>query len=272
MKQGVLVVLGHKGSGKSQLTRRFLETVPRSICVDTMGEYGGVVIEDPHSLAEYLEANKRKPYFRIAYRDNGQNETIKPETVLKMLANLRDTWLCLEEASKYGEAGNSNRMIREARWFVQYGRHYGISVLLVARRPQEIDRMATANADTVVSFVQQEPRDLDYVRQLGGEDAARRIASLGQYEWDYVVDQHAEIRAVLDSISKKGGSNVSDAPRLDSGDLGDARHGTRRDGGVVPTAVAEGTASDRDRDEGAGPSGVVPRAGISDFEGADSDA
>ena len=261
MKQGVLVVLGHKGSGKSQLTRKFLKQVPRSVCLDTMGEYGGVVIEDPYSLAEYLEANRRGG-FRIAYRDNGQHEDIKPETLFKMLGNLRETWLCLEEASKYGEAGNSNRMIREARWFIQYGRHYGISVLLVARRPQEIDRMATANADTVVSFVQQEPRDLDYIRQLGGVAAEERIKRLGLYEWDYVVDQHDGIHAVLSSIST-GESNVgsSDSARLDSDAMGDGGNGARRDGGVVPETEQQGNEGARARNQGSRSSGVVPESG-----------
>jgi energy-coupling factor transporter ATP-binding protein EcfA2 len=208
MKQGVLVVLGHKGSGKSQLTRCFLDAVPRSICIDTMAEYGGVVIEDPHSLAAYLEANKHLERFRVSYRDAG-NQGIPPELVFKMLQNLRDVWICLEEASKWGTA---NTMLDEVRWFLQYGRHNRISVLLVARRPQEIDRMGTAQADTVVSFVQHEPRDLEYIRKLGGEDAEKRIAALGEFEWDYVVDQHAEIAAVLDSVCEGSGFEPEPEP------------------------------------------------------------
>lgn len=263
----ILVVLGHKESGKTQLTRRFLEEVPRSVCVDTIGEYGGVVIQDPHSLAEYLEDNKRQKHLRVAYRDKGDGH-IPIALVFKMLHSVRNTWVCVEEASKFG---NANTMLPEVQWFPQYGRHYGLHSIFVARRPQEINRMVTAQADTVVSFVQQEPRDLEYIRDLGGEAAAERVRRLGQYEWGYVVDGSSEIRGILSRIStnergKRAGLSTNPGmARANGGDGGDR---VGRTPGVVHEAIGEGNEGARDRTEGGGSAGVVPIAGDDARDGA----
>lgn len=250
-KQGVLVVLGHKGSGKTQLVRRFLQAVERSVCIDTIGEYGGVLIEDPWSLSDYLERAKHLERFRVAYRDTG-NHSISPEQIFKMLQSLRDSWLCLEEASKW--MGPSNTTSEELRWFLQYGRHNRVSVLLVARRPQELDRMGTAQADTVISFRQQEPRDLEYISKMGGPEAAQRVENLGEYEYDYVLDTHPEIREILDSISE-GTSNANGSSDLDTGTVeyasgdGGSLHrmddSKERDGATMGGNSPEGVRSSR---------------------------
>jgi len=258
MKQGVLVVLGHKGSGKTQLTRKFLDAVPRSVCIDTIGEYGGVVIEDPYSLSNYLETAKHLERFRVSYRDLGMSG-VGPERVFEMLKGLRDCWLCLEEASKW--TGPSNTTLDEVKWFLQYGRHNRISVVLVARRPAELDRMGTAQADTIVSFSQHEPRDKEYITKLGGPECAERIASLGTYEWDYVMDTHPEIRDVLEGFSEEVGSHAE----LDSGgSVGDRRDGSVDDRVVPAETVGEGHEGARDRPESARPARVVPERGPND--------
>jgi hypothetical protein len=266
VKQGVLVVLGHKGSGKTQLVRRFLSAVTRSVCIDTLGEYGGVVITDPHSLAAYLEANRAKP-LRVSYRDVGDSG-IPPELIFRMLHAYRDGWLCLEEASKWG---SSNTTLEDVRWFLQYGRHVGISVVLVARRPAELDRMGTAQADTVVSFRQHEPRDLDYVRQLGGPEAEARVAGLGPMQWDYVIDHHDEIRDVLESISEDVGGDSN--ARMGSGGVGRDHRGGGGSGDRAVAPDGEGDAGPGDGATGSGPAGVVTESGdaVTDSESAGGD-
>jgi hypothetical protein len=256
-KQGVLVVLGHKGSGKTQLTRKFLDAVPRSVCIDTIGEYGGVVIEDPYSLSDYLETAKHLERFRVSYRDLGMSG-VQPERIFEMLKGLRDCWLCLEEASKW--TGPSNTTLDEVKWFLQYGRHNRISVVLVARRPAELDRMGTAQADTIVSFSQHEPRDREYIAKLGGTECADRIAGLGQYEWDYVMDTHPEIRDVLEGFSEEVGSHAE----LDSGSVGDRGDGGSHDRMVPAETVGERRESGGDRAEGSGSPRVVPASRTND--------
>lgn len=205
-KNGILVILGHKGSGKTQLARAFIAEQPRSVCIDTIGEYGGVVIHDPESLADYLERAKHLPRFRVSYRDKGLHP-FTPEAIFRMLHSLRDCWLVLEEADKWF---GPNRQSDAVKWFLKYGRHHRISVLLVTRRAAEQGPMGTSQADTIVSFQMHEPRDLDWIASVGGRAVADEVDALGQYEWTYVLDTSTDLRAALDAIS--GGSDDGPAP------------------------------------------------------------
>lgn len=196
-RQGILVILGHKGSGKTQLSRAFMAEQARSVTIDTLGEYGGVIINDPESLARYLEDNKHQPYFRVSYRDKGMHKYTMDQ-VFTMLHALRDATLCLEEADKWF---GPNRMADAVKWFPKYGRHNRVSLVLVTRRAAEQGPAGTSQADTIVCFKMHEPRDLEWVQGVGGQDAAREVEALGQYEYAYVLDTHDEIRATLDRIS-----------------------------------------------------------------------
>lgn len=203
-RNGILVILGHKGSGKTQLARAFLAQQKRSVCIDTIGEYGGVVIHDPESLAAYLENARGLDNFRVSYRDKGQH-SFSPDQIFRMLHGLRDCWICLEEADKWF---GPNRQNDAVKWFLKYGRHHRISVLLVTRRAAEQGPMGTSQADTIVSFQMHEPRDLDWIASVGGRAVADEVDRLGQYEWTYVLDTSDDIRNGLDAIS----SGESDVP------------------------------------------------------------
>lgn len=200
-RNGILVILGHKGSGKTQLARAFLAQQKRSVCIDTIGEYGGVVIHDPESLAAYLENARGLENFRVSYRDKGQHP-FTADQIFRMLHGLRDCWICLEEADKWF---GPNRQNDAVKWFLKYGRHHRISVLLVTRRAAEQGPMGTSQADTIVSFQMHEPRDLDWIASVGGRAVADEVDRLGQYEWTYVLDTSDEIRNGLDAISSGDG-------------------------------------------------------------------
>jgi hypothetical protein len=68
------------------------------------------------------------------------------------------------------------------RRVINYGRHYGVSVLAACRRPRAMHRDVTANADRIVIGQTQEPGDLDYLREFIGENLARRAARLARFE------------------------------------------------------------------------------------------
>jgi hypothetical protein len=233
------------------LVRQFLRAQERSIAIDTHGEYGGVSITNPHDLAAYLNARGSLP-FRIAYQDKGWHEIPMPQ-VFGMLKNCRGTWIAFEEASQWTEEPN-------LQWFVQYGRHNDISCLFVARRPKdELDVLTRANADVIVSFQQQEPADLEWIRQIGGEDARDRIAALSweNHEWDYVLAQHDGIVETLDSLAVEVASESGSVATGTDGFAGD-----RVPGPVVADSEAgEEHTSIGDRPEGARRAGDVPGGG-----------
>lgn len=212
MRNTIVVVFGRKGSGKSNLTRRLLLAKHRVLTIDPAGEYEGVQINDPDSLAEYLNARGEGP-FRVAYRDKGLDGRDMGDK-FRMIQDLRRAWVCFEEAGMWVGPTTGEPA---AKWFVNYGRHNELSTVWVARRPTEVARDVTANADVVVSFQQHEPRDLEYLTALGGAEAAERIAALGPHEWDYVIAEHAETVALLDGFSTEGpptGSGLKETPGL----------------------------------------------------------
>ena len=177
------------------------------------------MIRDAESLAAYL--NARAPFdpnnptdprssFRIAFQPTGHDSASVPQ-VFKMLQHMRDACLAVEEASKW-MGSVIGRAEKELIWFVQYGRHNRISQLYLARRFSELDRNVTANCDVIVSFVQNEPIDLQYIRAAAGQEVAERIKALGEHEWDYVRANHDGVVALLESISEGTDNAGMDEP------------------------------------------------------------
>jgi hypothetical protein len=66
---------------------------------------------------------------------------------------------------------------------IRYGRHWGVSIVALARRPAEISRHLTAQADTIVSFQTVEPRDLDFFRARCSDAFAELLPRLEPYAW-----------------------------------------------------------------------------------------
>lgn len=195
MKNLIVCIFGRKGSGKTNLARSVLLEQRRVLVVDSIGEYEGCQIYNPEDLADYLNARGEGP-FRVSYRDKGLDGR-EMDVKFRMIQDVRRCWIGFEEAGKW--IGPSSGF-PEARWFPNYGRHNAISMLFVARRPTEISRDVTANADAVICFQFHEPRDLQYIREIGGDDAAERIAALGPHEWDFALCESDEAREMLESL------------------------------------------------------------------------
>ncbi len=212
-----------------------------------MAEYGGAVITNPHDLETYLRERGIDKPFRIAYRDDGR-AGVEMADVFTMLHDVPDMVLVLEEASKY-----MGPTIKEASvdWFFQYGRHNRQSIIAVARRPSELSRMATSQADIIVSFQQQEPRDVEYITKLAGSEIAEKIRNLGPHEWDYVINEHEEFAALLDSMSEEASSDgLADGSDSDSKD--DSGAVGSNSGVAVAEEIPEGGDSDNGGNAGQG--------------------
>ncbi len=252
------MILGRKGSGKSLLARSFLKhpEIRRSIAIDSHGEYGGVQITDPWALSAYLNernntgADRGLPVgkwdgnasFRIAYRDKGEHAIPLPQ-VFEMLQKCKQSWIAFEESSQWVNVPQLN-------WFLQYGRHNEISVLLVARRPkQEVGPMGRAQSDVIVSFRQQELADLEWIAAVSDQETADRIAALPAcicvetgaafdpacegHQWEYVLRGHAGIEAILEDLSEPTSEPEGEAVELAPD------HSDDVDGGGVPGTLVD---------------------------------
>jgi len=163
----VLAVFGRKGSGKSTLVKAITREHSRVIVFDALGEYG----EGSKQIAfgfdaclKALEANVKAPkcFLSLRLRDTGDYYDL-----MEVVFEMPGTLFVLEETSLYC---SPSVLPPELSALVRYGRHRGLDQIYIARRPSEVHRDLTAQADVIVSFEQREPRDLDYLRAATGEE------------------------------------------------------------------------------------------------------
>jgi hypothetical protein len=195
----VISIFGKKGSGKSTLVREILGEWDRVLVFDTMGEYGelaGAELYDTRDEAiRAIEQHAQDRTFVLVFRLIDDQDAMD---VLRVAYELPNILLVLEETSFYC---SPSQMPDEIKMFVRYGRHREQSQIYVARRPSEVHRDLTAQSDLIITFTQTEPRDLEYLRAVMGDEAlgASRLPK-------YRVLVHGELNklplAVLPRISK----------------------------------------------------------------------
>lgn len=173
----VFVILGRKGSGKSFLAAEIIEEYPRAIILDSLAEYSGDVVTDglPDSVREILK-RKDKPRFRIVCRVLDKEHC---EKLMRLIYEIPNTLFVIEETSMYC---SPTYLPEDLSRLIQYGRHREISLMFISRRPAELNRNLTAQADLVVTFQQQEPRDVQYLRGILGKEADQ-IVGLQPYQF-----------------------------------------------------------------------------------------
>ena len=74
---------------------------------------------------------------------------------------------CIEEVDLYATPHEIDHWLSR---LVRHGRHRAVELLVVSRRPAEISRHLTANADEIFVGQFHEPRDLLFFRELGLND------------------------------------------------------------------------------------------------------
>lgn len=68
---------------------------------------------------------------------------------------------------------------------IRRGRHKGVSIITTSRRPAEVSRLLTSQADEFYIFRFSEPRDLQYFSQTFGPDIIDEIRNLQEHEYIY---------------------------------------------------------------------------------------
>ena len=169
----IIGVLGKKGSGKTHLVTSCLAAIDRYIVVDTLHEYPGAVFENYASVVCFLD-EMRDNHFAIVYRPLSDDDLEKFFTIINDINNYT---LVVEEIDFYCDPQNIHPEIDN---LTRYGRHYGRSLIWVSRNPYEVNRFLTRQSDLLITFVQSEPRDLDYFKRYSFD---KDIQNLKQYEY-----------------------------------------------------------------------------------------
>jgi DNA helicase HerA-like ATPase len=172
----ILSIFGRKGSGKSYLAKEIARDEKRIIAIDSLGEYDDLeVITDFRACVNALVEAEHKPAFKLALRTYSLDDDLQ---LIDLVFRMNHVTLLVEETSRYVSSAYLPQPFEQ---LVRYGRHSAINQIYLARRPSEIHRDLTAQSDVIVSFVQHERRDVEYLRSFMG-DKANGVMNLGQYE------------------------------------------------------------------------------------------
>lgn len=186
----ILVIFGRKGSGKTELTRKIIKEHPRVFAIDTLAEYGHKgsergfrVCEGKQACMDAMLSVKDHRAYKLALRCIPLEDNL---ALLDLCYEFPRSLVVVEETSLYARP---TYLPDEIAKLVRYGRHRQIDQIYIARRPSEVHRDLTAQADLVISFEQREPRDVKYLRDVAGEEAEQvqnlpryKVLAFGDYE------------------------------------------------------------------------------------------
>lgn len=165
----ITTIVGRKGCGKSTLVRELIAGERRLVIFDTLGEYGE---RDQVTIASgfaegmaALQAAGRSDQFRISLR---LEEDRHAHAAARVLWEFRRVLIVVEEASAYLRPSHLPAPFKK---LVRMGRHRGISQIYVAQRPAMLNRDVTSQSDVIVTFQQHGSRDLEYLRDVFGDEA-----------------------------------------------------------------------------------------------------
>jgi hypothetical protein len=140
----------------------------RSITLDPLRyEYDGNVFNDMESVFDYAIENNLDDAdqdFKITLRLN--DETIKSEVsaCFQLAERLGNLLMVVEESSIYFDRYHPTPSFRR---LVSQGRHFNVSLLCVSQRVPELDTTFRAQANTLVTFLQTSPTDLEGLQRWG---------------------------------------------------------------------------------------------------------
>jgi len=176
----ISVIFGKRGSGKSYLANKLLESERRLVVFDVMGEYANGVVFNAEQYEQFTEFWRRvyRGNFRLIYRP------LRPDVEIERIAEL--VYACgnitflVEEIDCYCSAYSISDNFAA---IIQRGRHRNIQLIGVTQRPFGIHRLVTSQAKEIYVFNTNEPRDRDYLKNLLGVGVEAKLDELKQYDY-----------------------------------------------------------------------------------------
>lgn len=176
MNREIIIVLGKTGQGKSVWTRKFLEQNFRLFMFDPLmdTEVSYMSIDDlltRYDQGEFQLGRK----FRVGFYNQEDLDLLG-----SMAFMTKQCWLGIEEAAVAFPYGNhvTEQWLKEC---IFLGRHREVSMLLTAQRAQSIPIVVRSQATRIISFCQQEGRDMNWLYDYFGS-RANEISSLNKLE------------------------------------------------------------------------------------------
>lgn len=150
-----------------------------------MAEHGGGrrVVRTPLELVSAVKART----FNLAVQFSDELEGF--DWACRTAYAAGDLMFVVDEVDFYIKAGFAPKPFSK---LVRYGRHKGVAMMCISRRPPDLWRNLTANTDNIYSFFMHEPRDLKYLADFMGDENAQKLKTLGKLE--YMHYRNGEVR------------------------------------------------------------------------------
>jgi len=169
--------MAKKGCGKSTRANGMIlerASKKRVLVYDTLNEYD----YKPLDTEQFLKAKKG------VWKVSPINVTDEHEyfsTICKFVYEVGDVVLVVDEIDMYCSASTQVEYMTK---ICRYGRHKGVDLIAITRRPHDLPRSITAMTDEFHISKIQEPRDVIYLKKLDA-GIEKKLANIKTYPEGY---------------------------------------------------------------------------------------
>lgn len=182
----VIFVAGRKGSGKTYRIRRMIDELPKSrpiLIWDPMSEYAGKATSDPVPGAQVFwdirEMLQEAVKGGLAKRVVLQCPRSHFETFCTWAYRAGNLTVIVDEVNLFCSPSKCPVPLLE---LLRIGRHAQVDLIFAARRPAEVARDLTAQADRIIAYRTIEPLDLKWFGQVCGKTFADSLPHLPEFQ------------------------------------------------------------------------------------------
>jgi hypothetical protein len=197
---GITLYFGKRKSGKSSRMGSALGQVDRLLLFDGRGasplsenffeKFGFErTFRQPGELRAFLRSHLTEP-FRVLYQpsidpptsleDHAPGLSSHFAAVTQLVIACGRMIYAIDEVDRFTSAGFTPSGLD---YLINQGRHVQVSLVATSRRPAQVPRELTSQAHLFFIFRNTEPRDLSYLEQYIGSEAADRLPNLAPYQF-----------------------------------------------------------------------------------------
>lgn len=176
----ILCIFGQRGYGKSTLARPLVERDARLLAYDLQREHDCLPL-DYRGFCEYLDALPALDTFRVGLTEIGEEEHFAA-IAWELAGRLEGRGLTffLEEAQHVAPNRAEPPIVKR---LIAEGRHWAVKIVACSRRPSEMSRLLSSQAEEIFVFRTHEPDDLTYLRAFLSREHVDELPHFARFEY-----------------------------------------------------------------------------------------